>query len=111
MPRFYGKVGYVKAVESGLSKWEESVTERTYYGNFVRDSRHWEHQSDSVNDNITFNHTISIIADDYANKNLGFIKYVILRGVRVTVTSIEVQRPRIILTLGGLYNGPLPADP
>ena len=108
MAKFYGKVGYVRSVESGASSvWEDVVTEKTYYGDFVRDSRHWE-STDVLHDNIMFNHTISIIADEYATKNLGYIKYVILEGCRVEVKNIELRRPRIILTLGGLYNGPLP---
>lgn len=107
MARFYGIIGYVKSAEKAPSVYEDIVTEKTYFGNFVRDSRHWT-SSGGVNDDLTFNHTISIIADDFATKNLGFIKYVIISGCRVSVTGIEVQRPRIILTLGGLYNGPLP---
>lgn len=109
MARFYGRVGYVKSEEKAPSVWDDIVTEKTYFGNYVRDSRHWS-SSGVVNDDLTFNHTISIIADDYATKNLGFIKYVVVSGCRVAVTGIELQRPRIILTLGGLYNGPLPHE-
>ena len=108
MAKFYGIVGYVKTEESTASSvWEDVVTEKTYFGDFVRDSRRWEGR-ESLHDNVVFNNSISIIADDYATKNLGYIKYVIVEGQRVEVKNIELRRPRIILTLGGLYNGPLP---
>ena len=84
------------------------ITEREYYGDIIRNSRRWDQNSGGVNDNLVMNHTISIVADDYANRNLGAMKYVRWRGDRWQISTIEIQRPRIILTLGGVYNGPEP---
>ena len=107
MAKYYGTIGFVKSIETAPSVWEDEITEKTYYGDFVRDARHWE-TTEGVNDNVTFNHTISIVADEYATRNFGFIKYAIVAGCRIKVSNIEIHRPRLILTLGGFYNGPVP---
>lgn len=109
MAKYYGRIGYVKSIEIAPSVWEDKVTEKVYYGDFVRDARHWE-KTENLHDNVTFNHTISIVADEYATRNFGYIRYAIVAGCRVQVTNIEHQRPRLILTLGGFYNGPVPDE-
>lgn len=65
-------------------------------------------QGQSINDNITLNNSISIIADAYAYENFFAIQYVKVMGTAWKVTSVEVQRPRLILTLGGVWNGETP---
>lgn len=112
MARLFGKVGFVKTEETDPvdhpGVWNPVITEREYYGDIIRNSRRWDQNSGGVNDNLVMNHTISIVADDYANRNLGAMKYVRWRGERWQISTIEIQRPRIILTLGGVYNGPEP---
>lgn len=114
MARFFGKIGFVKTEETDPEDhpgvWYPVITEREYYGDIIRNSRRWDQNSGGVNDNLVMNHTISIVADDYANRNLGAMKYVRWRGDRWQISTIEIQRPRIILTLGGIYNGPEPNE-
>lgn len=104
MARFSGKVGYVSTVESTPGVWTEQVTERQYYGDLTRHSRKWE-SSDSLNDNVIFSQDISIVADPYAYNNLQNMRYVIFRGIKWKITNIEIERPRVKLTLGGEYHG------
>jgi|SRR5689334_9631591 len=111
MARFYGKVGYGESVETepGVSGvWEDVITEIEYQGDVVRDTRNLQENPESLNDNITVSNSISIVADQYAIENFIFIKYVEWSGVRWRVSNVEVRRPRLILSLGGVYNGPLP---
>lgn len=86
-------------------KWVESFTEKPYYAELMRNQMAYWSEANKTIDDLTFNHSISILANDFINKNGAMIKYVIVRGVKWRVTSIEFQWPRIILSVGGLYNG------
>lgn len=106
MARFAGKVGYGTAEESpvGSGNYIQQITERDHFGDIIRASRQLE-SGDKVNNDISVGNSISIVADDFAVDNFLKIKYVIWAGVYWIVTNVEVRHPRLILTLGGVYNG------
>ena len=104
MAKFYGKIGYIQSVESQPGYWEEQPVERNYYGNITRNTSRYRNDS-QVNDDIIINNILSIVADPYANENFQHIRYVIWMNTKWKVTNVEVQYPRIILTLGGVYHG------
>jgi len=106
MARFYGEVGYALGtveIEPGI--WDDLITERMHYGDVVKDSRRFVN-GESVNDNLTVGNSIEIMADDFVGEHMSAIKYVKLAGVRWEVTEITDKRPRLLLRLGGVYNGP-----
>lgn len=103
MARFAGKIGFVKTVEREGSVWEEEIIEKPYKGDTVRDARRWE-KPQEVNDSLTISNEINIVADSYMLSNYAFIKYVEWNGIKWKVNYIEINRPRIRLTLGGVYN-------
>lgn len=105
MAKFHGVVGYIETEEISPGVWEEVVHEHRYRGDVTRNTRRWE-TGESINDNLLINNTISIVADDYAYMHLFAVRYVEWMGSKWKVTNVEVQRPRLILTIGGLYNGP-----
>lgn len=107
--RFYGVVGYGDSVQepAGSGKYKQTITERPYYGDVVHASSQAV-PGDKVNDDITVSNSISIVADDFAVGNFMHIKYVEWAGTRWKVTHVEDQRPRLILSLGSVYNGPTP---
>jgi len=109
MARFYGEVGFLRTEETDPvnhpSVYEEVLRKRNYYGDVVRNARRWENGM-SLNDNPVINNTISIVADQFAYDNIGSMKYVRWQGSAWKITNVEIQRPRIVLTIGGLYNEP-----
>ncbi len=104
MAKFYGKIGYIDAVESEPGYWEEKAIEREYYGDIIRNTSRYQ-QSGHVNEDITINNILSIVADPYANENFQHMRYVEWMGAKWKITNVEVQYPRLLLTLGGVYNG------
>ena len=104
MAKFYGNVGYIETVEIEPGIWEEQAVERPYYGDLVRNTSRYQ-SSGGVNEDININNNISIVADPYANENFQHMRYVVFMGTKWKITNAEVQYPRIILTLGGVYNG------
>lgn len=104
MAKFYGNVGFIETVEIEPGLWEEQITERPYYGDLTRNTSRFQ-SSGGVNDDININNIISIVADPYANENFQYMRYVVFKGVKWKITNAEIQYPRILLTLGGVYNG------
>lgn len=106
--RFFGQIGFVEHQEKivdgiGSGVWEDTVIEKSYYGDVVNLTRKYDTVADKVNDNITLSQSISIVADAYALDKFCFMKYVILNNVKWKITNIRVEYPRVTLTLGGLY--------
>lgn len=104
MARWFGKIGYAEFVETVSGVHEEKITERSYYGDVNRNTRRLE-SSGNLNDNVNVANEISIVADAYAELNFHAMRYVEFMGARWRITNAEVRRPRLILTLGGVYNG------
>lgn len=105
MAKYCGKIGYIKNVETEPGYWKSEIIEKQYYGDMTRNTSRYQSQSNSVNDNIVSNNMISIIADPYANENFQHIIYATYLGTKWKVTNIEVMYPRLLLSLGGVYNG------
>ena len=112
MARFFGAVGYGNSVETpaGSGVWVDEITEYSYYGDVIRNTRNLV-SGDKVNDDISVSNSISIVSDQFAIEHFFDIRYVSWMGVLWTVTSVEVQAPRLILSLGSVYNGPTPPAP
>ena len=104
MPKWYGLIGFAETVEISPGVYEEEITEHQYYGDVVRDTRRLQNSS-QLNDNVNISNNISIIADPFANNNFHSIRYIEYMGAKWKVESVEVQYPRLVLTIGGVYNG------
>lgn len=104
MAKYHGVIGYVQTVETSPGVWEEQITERTYYGELVRNTSRFQ-SAGQLNDDINIANEISIIADPFANENFHAIRYVEWMGAKWKATNVEVRYPRLVLTLGGVYNG------
>lgn len=104
MAKWYGKVGYVMTEETEPGVWVAKATERPYSGDLLKNMSKWA-TSSKVNDDLNVANQISIIADPFAYQNFSSIKYVEFMGAMWEVSSAEVQYPRLILTVGGVYNG------
>lgn len=104
MAKFSGMIGYVESVETEPGIWQEQITEHKHTGDVNRNTSKWV-ASDNLNDNLTISNQISILADTYAFEKHWAIRYVKFMGAKWEVTNVEVKYPRLILSLGGLYNG------
>lgn len=103
MGKFYGVIGYAQTTETSPGVWEEQMTERPYYGELVRNTRRLQ-TSDGINDDVSIANEISILADPFANQNFHAMRYIVFMGAKWKITNVEVKYPRLILTIGGVYN-------
>lgn len=104
MAKWYGKIGYADNVEVEPGVWEDSIVEHPYYGDLNRNTRSLQN-SGGINDNINLSNEISIVADPYASENFYKMRYVEFAGTKWKITNVEVKYPRLILSIGGVWNG------
>ena len=104
MSKWYGNVGYAESVEVEPGDWEERIIEKSYYGDMYRNTRLLQN-SGGINDNINVANQISIVADPYAHNHIFAMRYVEFQNAKWKISHVEVQYPRLILTVGGLWNG------
>ena len=103
--KYYGAIGYGISYEDTPGVWKKRIEERTYYGDILRNTKRWQASSEKLNDDFTVSNQISIVADEYAYSHLGEMIYIVLNGTRWKISSITIDRPRISIELGGVYNG------
>lgn len=105
MAKFSGVVGYAhnQLVRPGV--YDDVIVERRLYGDVTRNTRQLR-DNEKVNSDLTVQNSVSVVADAYANQHFFAIRFVEWAGVCWEVDNVEVQHPRLLLTLGGVYNGP-----
>lgn len=103
MAKSRGIIGFSISEETSPGIWEDKITEKRYYQELI--NRHYRvNNGSTINDNVTVSHQVSIVADSFALNNYNHIAYVVVKGVKWCVNNITIQRPRLVLTLGGLYH-------
>lgn len=107
MARFCGTIGFSSSgeVETSPGVYEDVITERKYYGDVTKDFRKNEGGENLVG-NVGLNNIFSIVADPFAFENYSFMKYIKYLGTKWWISSVEVQYPRLVISVGGRYNGP-----
>lgn len=107
MARYFGNVGYVFTTETAPSVYVENAVERPYYGDEIVINRRLD-KGEGVNDDVEIGNKFSILADAYAYENFFAIRYITWMGQRWKVSKVTVQRPRLLIDVGGLWNGRTP---
>lgn len=103
--KFYGIVGfYVGDVETAPGVWKQKILKKTYVGELKQNIRRWQTE-DQQNEKLRVNNSITILSDLYARQNCNSIRYVIYNGIKFKVSSVTINYPRIILEIGGVYDG------
>lgn len=104
MAKFYGNIGFAELVETAPDVWVEQITERAYYGDIVQNYRRLDSDGE-VNDDVVISNKISIVADPYANEKIHAMRYVYYMNTKWKVSNVDIQYPRLILSIGGEYHG------
>ena len=104
MAKFYGPVGYAEQIETAPGVWQEKVVECVYAGDLLENRMRYQ-STDKLNDDLNIANKVSILADPFAMENFHKMRYIKFQGSPWKISSVEVQYPRLILTIGGVYNG------
>lgn len=103
MAKWYGMIGFAETAETAPGVWEDVITARAYFGDVIRNSRRLQN-ANQLNDDINVSNEISIVADPFAMNNFHSIRYVEFMGAKWKVSNVDVQYPRLTLSVGGVYN-------
>lgn len=103
MAKWYGVIGFAETKETSPGVWTEEIVERNYYGE-VEKLRRRVQSSDGLNDNIMISNVISIMSEPFVESHCDVMRYVQFMGAKWKVTDVEVEYPRLKLTIGGVYN-------
>ena len=104
MAKWFGVIGFADTVETAPGVWEEQIIKREYYGDLNRNTRRLQ-TAQQLNDDLVISNEISIISDPYANEHFHSIRYAEFMGTSWKVTNVDVAFPRLVLSLGGVWNG------
>lgn len=110
MARFFGTIGYRNTYEARNGIWKPTITERQYFGDVIKRSSRMQESSETENSEMTFSNEISVIADPFAYERFADIVYAVWMNRKWAVTRVEVKMPRLILSIGGIYNDPSESD-
>lgn len=102
--KFVGMIGFETLVEVRPSNWQSVIVERKYRGDVNRVSRRLQ-SAEKVNDDIVISNEIEILADAFAFENFSNIKYLVWMNTKWKIGNITVEPPRLVLEIGGVYNG------
>lgn len=106
--KFSGKIGYCYSEEGTGEKigtWEDVTVERPYYGDVLSAARRLEQGADIL-DNVNISNRISIMADAFLYEHFAHMRWIEWMGSKWKIKTAEIKRPRLILEIGGVYNGP-----
>ncbi len=103
MAKYYGSIGYGETTEMSPGVWEEVITERKYFGDVLQFTSRWEN-GQGLNDDLNISNKISIVADPFAYEHFHNIRYAEWLGAKWKISNVEVAYPRLILSVGGVYN-------
>ena len=102
MARYYGNIGFATQVESRPGVWEDVIEERPYKGDVLHSGRRWEN-SDDINDDVVLTNRFSVISDVYLCSHIPALRYLEYLGTKFKITSVELERPRVTISVGGVY--------
>jgi len=108
MAKYSGNLGFAVTQETAPSVFKPVIVERHYTGDMPRNI-HKVESSSNENDNINVNNQISILMDTFLADNFSHIKYVTLLGARWKVKTATIDYPRVVLEIGGVWNGQKPS--
>jgi hypothetical protein len=108
--RFHDVIGIGASVETAPGVWDDVIVERKFRGDVVRNTRKYS-EGESVNDNLSVGNSVTVVSDEYLMGHIADMRYVKVAGSLWRITDVEIERPRLILRLGGVYNGPTAPAP
>lgn len=109
MAKFYGPVGYAEQLETTPGVWTEKIVEHMYAGDLLENRMRYQ-SADKLMDDLNIANEVSILADPFAMENFHKMRYVGFQGSLWKISGVKVLYPRLILTIGGVYNGEIKTE-
>lgn len=102
MAKYYGNIGFATQVETSPGIWEDAIVRRLYKGDVIRNSRRYDN-AEGINDEFSLGNTFSIISDAFLYSHIPALRYLEYLGAKFKITSVDIDRPRVTISVGGVY--------
>lgn len=102
MARYYGNIGFATQVETSPGIWEDIIEDRPYKGDVIRNGRRYDN-SESINDDLVITNQFSIVSDAFLYSHIPSLRYIEYLGSKFKIVSVDIERPRVIINVGGVY--------
>lgn len=102
MAKYYGMIGFATQEETKPGVWEDVIVERPYKGDVLRNGRRYD-RSEDINDNFTITNQFSIVSDAFLYSHVPALRYLEYMGSKFKIVSAEIDRPRVTISVGGVY--------
>jgi hypothetical protein len=103
MSKFWGPIGINRGFQETGPGIIDNVIEEVYVKGEIRNVKaSWSQQT--MNDTLQARHLLSVVTPEDSEIDFNEVVYIVWQGHKWAVTSIQYNRPRVELTLGGLYN-------
>lgn len=102
MAKYYGIIGFAIQEETSPGIWTDVITKRSYKGEVIRNSRRYD-SADNINDNFVITNTFSIVSDAFLYSHIPALRYLEYLGTKFKITSVDIDRPRVTISVGGVY--------
>lgn len=104
--KYSGLAGFnEKDIEVRPGVLQNQIKERRIKGNVLNYGHYNSDTPNSMQQDVSIRNRLSIIMDPYIKKNFNNILYVTFMNVRWSISSLTINGNRVILDLGGVYNG------
>ena len=107
--KFYGNIGFAVTEDDGDGVWKETITDKKYAGDILRFARNKE-SGEHINDGLRINTQISLLLDPWFQDHISQLRYAEYMNTKWIIDSVDIQYPRVNLTLGGIYHGDEPEE-
>ena len=104
MSKFWGPIGINRGpVQTAPGILEVVIEELEVSGEMRQLQLRWPQAR--MQEGLSANHVLSIVTPEDSDIDFTEVVYIVWQSRKWSVTSIQYKRPRVELTLGGLYNG------
>lgn len=100
--KWFGEIGYFVESNNVDGIVTDSFITQQYYGDIIKDYK-TNTSENAVNEDFELSNRISVVADPYLISHFHKIAWISFMETKFKVRSVELQYPRLIVSLGGVF--------
>lgn len=102
MAKYHGRIGFAVQEETSPGIWEDVIEWRPYKGDVISNSRRYD-PSENINDDFVLSNRFSIVSDAFLYSHVPAMRCLEYMGSVFKITSVNIERPRVDISVGGVY--------
>lgn len=101
--KWFGQIAFSNQVETEPGVYEDNdPILRDYYGDVIKNYKR-DNSASTSNPDISISNQLSVVADPFLLNSFHEILYVTFMGTKWSVSSVDIQYPRMVIDFGNKY--------